>query len=136
MKNNATYTLNIWFGRIGLKRLLMRRIDEVQGTTFSRGKGLKQEKVNCLHFEKIVGVALRVGNIRHLRVFVVLSKPSWAEIVKGVNNEVRYAQTWVMNDVYMYCARLIHHTLMLVIYVQRASFDEFECYQLWSIERI
>ena len=54
-----------------------------------------------MHFEKIVGVALRVGNIRHLRVFVVLSKPSWAEIVKGVNNEVRYAQTWVMNDVYM-----------------------------------
>ena len=81
-----------------------------------------------MHFEKIVGVALRVGNIRHLRVFVVLSKPSWAEIVKGVNNEVRYAQTWVMNDVYMYCARLIHHTLMLLIYVQRASFDEFECY--------
>ena len=53
-----------------------------------------------MHFEKIVGVALRVGNIRHLRVFVVLSKPSWVEIVKGVNNEVRYAQTWVMNDVY------------------------------------
>ena len=63
---------------------------------------MKQEKVNCLHFEKIVGVALRVGNIRHLRVFVVLSKPSWAEIVKGVNNEVRYAQTWVMNDVHVH----------------------------------
>ena len=73
---------------------------------------MKQEKVNCLHFEKIVGAALRVGNIRHLRVFVVLSKPSWAEIVKGVNNEVRYAQTWVMNDVYMYCARLLHRTPM------------------------
>ena len=65
-----------------------------------------------MHFEKIVGAALRVGNIRHLRVFVVLSKPSWAEIVKGVNNEVRYAQTWVMNDVYMYCARLLHCTPM------------------------
>ena len=69
-----------------------------------------------MHFEKIVGAALRVGNIRHLRVFVVLSKPSWAEIVKGVNNEVRYAQTWVMNDVYlyMYCARLLHCTLMYI----------------------
>ena len=85
-----------------------------------------------MHFEKIVGAALRVGNIRHLRVFVVLSKPSWAEIVKGVNNEVRYAQTWVKNDVYKYCARLIDCTLN----VHRAGFDEFECYQLWSIERI
>ena len=89
-------------------------IKYLQSSTFSRGKGLKQEKVNCLHFEKIVGAALRVGNIRHLRVFVVLSKPSWAEIVKGVNNEVRYAQTWVMNDVYMYCVRPIHCTLMYI----------------------
>ena len=53
-----------------------------------------------------MGAALRVGNIRHLRVFVVLSKPSWAEIVKGVNNEVRYAQTWVMNDVYIRVQRI------------------------------
>ena len=47
----------------------------------------------CGHFVKIVG-SQRDLNIRHLPVFVVLSKLKLGgDSKRGVNNEVRYART-------------------------------------------